>query len=71
MSKLTSARRNSLPSSVFAGPGRSYPIPDREHAGLAKSYAKQELEKGHLSKSEYDHIVARANAKLLAHGLKK
>jgi hypothetical protein len=66
MAALTSKTRNALPSSVFAGPGRSYPIPDREHAGLAKNYAKQELDKGNLSPADYKHIVARANAKLLA-----
>jgi hypothetical protein len=70
MTALTSKARNALPSSVFAGPGRSYPIPDREHAGLAKSYAKQELDKGNLSSAEYAHIVAKANAKLLASKLK-
>lgn len=70
MSVLTTKARNALPTSTFAGPGRSYPIPDREHAAIAKSYAKQELDKGNLSPAEYSHIVARANAKLLATKLK-
>lgn len=35
--KLTSADRKSLPLSQFAGPDRSYPIPDRSHAANALS----------------------------------
>lgn len=70
MAVLTTQARKNLPASTFAGPGRSYPIPDREHAGLAKSYAKQELDKGNLSSAEYAKIVAKANAKLLATKMK-
>ncbi len=34
--------RNALPDSAFAGPGRSYPIPDQAHArnALARSSGK-------------------------------
>ncbi len=32
MAKLTTKKRNALPSSTFAGPGRSYPINDMSHA---------------------------------------
>lgn len=32
MAKLTTEKRNSLPSSTFALPGRRYPIPDQNHA---------------------------------------
>lgn len=32
MAKLNAAARRALPSSDFAGPGRSFPIPDRGHA---------------------------------------
>jgi hypothetical protein len=39
MSVLTAAKRNKLPGSVFAGPDRSYPIPDRNHAKAALSRA--------------------------------
>ena len=35
MSKLSAAQRKSLPSSTFAGPGRSFPIPDKNHAKAA------------------------------------
>jgi hypothetical protein len=41
MSKLTTAERNALPASDFAGPGRSYPVEDKAHAAAAKSRASQ------------------------------
>ena len=41
MAKLTSSERNSLPSSSFAGPGRSYPIEDASHARNALSRVSQ------------------------------
>jgi hypothetical protein len=37
MAKLTSARRNGMPNWEFAGPARSYPIPDKSHARNALS----------------------------------
>ena len=37
MAKLTAKKRNSLPASVFAGPKRSYPIPDANHGRAALS----------------------------------
>jgi hypothetical protein len=39
MAKLTAAKRNALPAKTFAGPGRSYPVPDASHARLAKAMA--------------------------------
>ena len=41
MAKLTAKKRNALPSSVFAGPDRSYPINDRSHARNALARASQ------------------------------
>jgi hypothetical protein len=35
MSKLTSKQRGNLPASKFAGPGRSFPINDKNHAKAA------------------------------------
>lgn len=35
MAKLTAAARKKLPSSVFAGPSRSFPIEDKGHAKAA------------------------------------
>jgi hypothetical protein len=41
MAKLTAAKRNRLPESTFAGPDRSYPIPDESHARNALARASQ------------------------------
>lgn len=41
MAKLTAAQRRALPTSAFAGPGRSYPINDANHARAALSRASQ------------------------------
>ena len=41
MSKLTAKRRNALPAKTFAGPDRSYPIPDASHARNALARASQ------------------------------
>jgi len=35
MARLTAAERRNLPASDFAGPGRSFPIPDAGHARAA------------------------------------
>ena len=62
--KLTSAERKRLPSREFAGPGRSYPIPDKSHARNAKARASEMFARGKLSESEYKRINAAANRKL-------
>lgn len=64
MSKLKAAARKALPSSEFAGPNRSYPIPDRAHAANAKARATQQENKGSLSPSTAARIKAAANRKL-------
>ena len=35
MARLTKGARSKLSSSTFAGPGRSFPIPDKGHAKAA------------------------------------
>lgn len=35
MARLTAAQRKKLPSKTFAGPGRSFPINDKNHARAA------------------------------------
>ena len=35
MAKLTSAQRKKIPADKFAGPNRSFPIPDKAHAHAA------------------------------------
>lgn len=61
MAKLTTKARNKLPASTFAGPDRSYPIPDKSHARNAKARASQQEAKGNLSPSAKAKIDARAN----------
>ena len=39
--RLTAAKRNKLPASAFAGPDRSYPIQDENHARNALARAAQ------------------------------
>lgn len=41
MTKLTAERRNALPSKDFAGPDRSYPIQDANHARNALARVSQ------------------------------
>lgn len=41
MAKLNAKRRNALPGKEFAGPDRSYPIPDASHARNALARASQ------------------------------
>jgi hypothetical protein len=41
MAKLTTKARKAIPTSKFAGPNRSYPIPDKAHAANAKARASQ------------------------------
>ena len=41
MAVLTAARRKKIPTGEFAGPDRSYPIPDASHARNALSRVSQ------------------------------
>lgn len=62
MAKLTSERRNALSSRVFGLPGqRKYPMPDKNHARVAKSYASKEEHAGKLSPASKAKIDAKAN----------
>jgi hypothetical protein len=61
MAKLTTGMRNSLPSSKFAGPGRSYPVPDASHAANAKARATQQVNAGKLSPATAAKIRMKAN----------
>jgi hypothetical protein len=64
MAKLTSKARKNLPAVEFAGPNRSYPIPDASHAANAKARATQQVKAGNLSPSTAASIKAKANRKL-------
>lgn len=61
MAVLTAARRNKLKPSQFAGPGDSYPIPDRAHAANAKARASQAVAAGRMSAGQAARIDAKAN----------
>ena len=63
-------KRSQLKKSQFGLPGkRKYPMADKRHAANAKGRAKQQLEKGSLSRTAYNKIVAKAN-RVLARGKK-
>lgn len=62
MTTLTTKKRKTLPKKEFGLPGeRAYPMPDRAHAGNAKSRASQMVKAGKLSKSSEAKIDAKAN----------
>ena len=65
MGKLSAASRKKLPSSTFGMPGsRKYPMPDKSHAANAKARATQMWERGRISSSTREKIIAKANRKL-------
>lgn len=68
MAVLTAKSRASIPTSKFAGPDRSYPVEDKNHAINAKARATQQEHAGNLSPAEDAHIQARANAVLKVKG---
>lgn len=62
MAKLSTTKRNKLPSKDFGLPkSGKYPMPDRSHAANAKARASEEEHKGKLSSSEKKTIDAKAN----------
>ena len=61
MARLTTKARKKLPKSTFAGPGRSYPIPDRSHAANAMARASQMVNRGTQRQPTAARIKARAN----------
>lgn len=70
MAKLTTKARKALPKSEFAGPGRTYPVPDKAHAANAKARATQAAKAGRISAAEKSRIDAKAN-KVLGKGKRK
>ncbi|MHB8388054.1 MAG: hypothetical protein ACYDBH_00570 [Acidobacteriaceae bacterium] len=71
MAKLTTKARKAIPTSEFAGPNRSYPIPDREHGANAKARAAEEVKKGNLTPSTARSIDAKVNRKFGFGAVKK
>jgi len=64
MARLTAKDRGKLPAGDFAGPGRSYPVPDKSHAADAKARATQAVKAGRMSASERERIDRKADAVL-------
>jgi hypothetical protein len=62
--KLNAAKRKKLSDTEFAGPGRTYPIPDKAHARDAKARASQAQHAGRMSKAQERAIDAKADRKL-------
>ena len=71
MATLTPDKRAHMPKGEFAGPGRSFPINDKNHARLAISGATRALHAGNISASEASDIKAKARRKLMAKALKE
>lgn len=71
MARLTTAQRDKLPGKTFAGPDRSFPIPDKNHAKAALALIR------HAPASARPKIRARAHAMLgtsqmrKGHGLRR
>lgn len=61
MAKLSASARKKIPASQFAGPNRSYPVPDRSHAANAKARASQAVKAGRMSKAAESKIDSKAN----------
>lgn len=55
MAKLTTAARKALPNSAFAGPNRTFPIPDKSHALAAERMGRP----GPALRASIDAKVAR------------
>lgn len=65
MAKLTAKARDRLPAASFAGPKRSYPIPDRSHAqnALARAANKSPAVKAEVRakvSARYPGLINRA-----------
>lgn len=64
MTVLNAAKREKMPQSKFAGPGKSFPINDPVHQRLAISGATRAEHAGNISPQEADSIKARARVAL-------
>lgn len=64
MAKLTTSARAAIPSPEFAGPGRSYPIENKDHARAAIIDSARGVLAGNITSAERADIVRRARAKL-------
>lgn len=61
---LNAAKRAKMPQREFAGPGKSFPVNDANHARLAISGATRSENAGNISAALAAAIKKRARAKL-------
>jgi hypothetical protein len=52
MAKLSAKARAKLPTKDFAGPNRTYPIPDKKHVAIAAGLAAMHGHKGIAPKAK-------------------
>jgi hypothetical protein len=64
MATLSAADRKKLPAGKFAGPGRSFPIPDANHARFAIAMASRSRNAGNISAATASQVIAKARRKL-------
>ena len=69
--KLSTSTRKSMPQSDFAGPGRSFPIPDITHARKAIQLGPRSVHAGNLTMADLGKIEAKAKRKFPSIGRKK
>lgn len=67
MAKLTAAGRKSIPSEEFAGPDRSFPVEDKDHAEAALADASKAEAAGSITPEEEAVVRRKAEAKLDQH----
>lgn len=62
MAKITTSRRNDLPTSDFGMPGaRKYPMPDKSHARNALARVSQAQHAGKISDSAAAQVRSKAH----------
>lgn len=67
MARLDAAERKKIPGKEFAGPDRSFPIEDKNHAEAAERDAPIAEHAGSISSAEEAVIERKARAKLDKH----
>jgi hypothetical protein len=64
MARLTAKARSKIPAAQFAGPGRSFPIPDKAHAIAAERLVGRSEKAGNITLAQAQRIRAKAARKL-------
>lgn len=67
MAALDAKQRNALPDHDFAGPGRSFPLENADHAVAALRLVGRAQAAGHITPEQATHIRNKAHAVLAAH----